>query len=67
MSTYLIGEVRPEVCPRLAILSFEDKEVFITGSSWGELSPPLRMTLRAKIQKAIAERKPFSYIKEILR
>lgn len=61
---YLIGEIKPEICPRLAIVSFEDKELFIT-SSWAELPPLWRQQRREEIEKAITSQKPFSYLKEL--
>jgi hypothetical protein len=67
IGSYLIGETKPEACPRLAILSFEEKELFVSGPGWGEALPLWRQRRREEIQQAIASGKPFSYIKEILK
>lgn len=65
--SWAIGEVRPEACPRLCLISFEAHQVLIIPSSqWGELKAAARHQKQKVIGEAIAEGKPFSYIKEIL-
>ena len=66
IGSYLIGETKPEACPRLAILSFEERQLFISGLGWGESTLAARNKKREVIQKAMAEGKSFSEIKELL-
>jgi hypothetical protein len=64
---YLIGETKPEKCPRLFIFSQMDRELFRTGPSWGESTPAYRQRKREELSSAIASGKPFEYIKELLK
>lgn len=65
--SWAIGEVKPETCPRLCLISMEEKQVFIIPSSeWGELGASARREKQRLISEAIASGKTLSYIKEAI-
>lgn len=63
---YLIGESKPEACPRLVIVDFASKQLFISGSDWGNQPTAKRHTKQRLIGEAIAGNKSLAYIKEVV-
>jgi hypothetical protein len=63
---WLVGETKPSKCPRFFVFSFQERELFITGPTWGESFPAYRHRKRKELAEAISSGKPFAVIKEIL-
>lgn len=63
---YLIGESKPEACPRLVIVDFQSRELFISGLEWGESTPAKRHAKQRLIGEAIANGKSLAHIKEVV-
>lgn len=64
---WIIGEIRPEICPSLFICNVHEREFFIIpGSEWGGLRVEQRTAKRRLIMGAIANNETLTQIKEKL-
>ncbi|HEY9597173.1 MAG TPA: hypothetical protein V6D33_05845 [Cyanophyceae cyanobacterium] len=63
---YLIGEIKPEACPRLCVVSLEEKDFILAPPNWGEMRADERMALSRKIREAIADNQPLEVIRGLL-
>jgi hypothetical protein len=64
---WLVGETKPSKCPRFFVFSFEERELFVTGPTWGESTPSYRQQKRKELTKALTEKLSFSCIKDLFK
>lgn len=64
---WVIGEVRPDVCPRLFLLHLGEGFLYVSPpSQWGELNAEVRQELWLKIDSAISLEKTVEEVKQLL-